>query len=126
MTRLERISTCPASCCPSCPPISAELPVPLALVGWLLSNSRLPQERHGQLLAECARSRRSLHRSVQPCPQVTEDKQLLAQQRRQGGKRPAEAGLHLQILQDQHGDQRRPDLSLDCICACPQDGLHLQ
>ena len=52
--------------------------------------------------------------------------QLLAQQCRQIGKRPTEAGFHLQVLQDQHGDQRRPDLRLDRIGAGAQERLYFR
>ena len=92
----------------------------------LLSNSWLPHQRHGQLLGQLPRRRRSLQRIVEPRPQVPEDEQLLAQQGRQIGKRPAKAGLHLQVLQDQHGNQRRPDLRLDRIGAGAQERLHFR
>jgi hypothetical protein len=50
----------------------------------------------------------------------------LAQQSRKIGKRPAEAGFHLQVLQDQHGDQGGPDLRLDRIGAGAQERLHFR
>ena len=92
----------------------------------LLSNSWLPHQRHGQLLGQLPGGWRSFHRIVKPYPQVSEDEQLLAQQRRQIGKRPAEAGFHLQVFQNQHGDQRRPDLRLDRIGAGAQERLHFR
>jgi hypothetical protein len=42
------------------------------------------------------------------------------------GKRPAEAGFHLQVLQDQHGDEHRPDLRLDRIGAGAQERLYFR
>ena len=92
----------------------------------LLSNRGLPDERHGQLFGELPCGWRPLQRIVEPCPQVSENEQLLAKQCRQIGKRPAEAGFHLQVLQDQHGNQRRPDLRLDRVGAGAQERLHFR
>src|SRR5271157_1981361 len=63
---------------------------------------------------------------IDPHPQVTVDEQLLPQQRHQIGKRPAEGGLQLQVLDQQYGDQRRPDLRLQGVGGSPDEGLHPQ
>jgi hypothetical protein len=92
----------------------------------LLSHSRLPHHWYRQLFAELARRGRPFPWCVQPSPQVAENKQLLPQQRRQVGKRPAEGRLQLQVLQDQYGNQCRPDLGLHGVRAGAQERLHFQ
>jgi hypothetical protein len=90
----------------------------------LLSNRGLPDERHGQLFGELPCGWRPLQRIVEPCPQVSENEQLLAQQCRQIGKRSVKAEFHPQVLQDQHGDQSGLDLRLDRNGAGAQERLH--
>jgi hypothetical protein len=50
----------------------------------------------------------------------------LAQQGDQIGQAPAEGTLQLQVLQDRHGDQSRPDLNLHRVLAGADEGLDLQ
>jgi hypothetical protein len=60
---------------------------------------------------------RSLERIIQPLIQIPIDNQLLTQQGHQVRQRPVASRLELHILQDQHSDQRSPDLGLRRICA---------
>src|ERR1035441_9817348 len=53
---------------------------------------------HRQLFRQGFGQLRGLKGMIDPHPQVTVDEQLLPQQRHQIGKRPAEAGLQLQVL----------------------------
>jgi hypothetical protein len=48
------------------------------------------------------------------------------QQRHQVRQRPGEARVQLQLLEEQHRDQRGPDLHLEGIGAGPHEGLDLQ
>ena len=75
------------SCCPNGWRVSAELLADLTFIPSLLSNSCSPHQRHRQLFAEFSCGWRSFQGSVEPCPQVSEDEQLLAQQSGQIGKR---------------------------------------
>ena len=70
--------------------------------------------------------RRHLEGIVEPVHQIAVDEQLLPQQRHQIGQTPAKGALQLQVLQHEHGDQRRPDLGLDGILAGPHKRLDLE
>ena len=52
--------------------------------------------------------------------------EIHAEQGDQVPQGPREAGPQLQVLQQQDGDQRRPDLDLQGIGAGPHEGLDLQ
>ncbi len=69
---------------------------------------------------------RSGKRLVQPSPQVPVREEVHAQQRHQIGQAPAEAGDELQIAQEQHGDQRRPDLDLHRVGRGADEGFDLE
>ena len=78
-----------------------------------------------QLLGRHQR-RRGLEGIVQPGPQVAIDEQLLAQQGHQIGQAPAKRAFQLQVHQQQHRDQRRPDLNLHRVLARADESLDLQ
>src|SRR5262249_61947242 len=59
-------------------------------------------------------------------PQRTIDKQLLAQQGDQVRKRPAKTCAPLQVLEQQHGNQGRPDLDLQGVGAGTDEALDPQ
>ena len=63
---------------------------------------------------------------VQPDIQVPVEEQLLTEQRGQIGQRPGELRFQLQVLQHQHGDQRRPDLRPNRVGAGPHKCLDFQ
>lgn len=87
----------------------------------MLSNLQLERQlldRHQQW--------RSLIGVVQPSPQVAIYGQLLPQQGNEGRQAPAMGALQLQVLQNQHGDERRPDLNLHRVLAGTDEGLDLQ
>src|SRR5664279_5793133 len=129
---------------PLLPSQKAGWPLENRYPGWMLSRLRLlklpiwprssPWERaavqllpdHRQLLGQRFWQLRGLKGMIDPHPQVTVDEQLLPQQRHQIGKRPAEAGLQLQVLDQQQGNQRRPDLRLQGIGGSSDEGLHPQ
>jgi hypothetical protein len=50
----------------------------------------------------------------------------MTQNRNQIGQGPGKFGSQLQILQDQYGDQGRPDLRLHRIGAGPEESLNLK
>lgn len=65
-------------------------------------------------------------RLVQPSAQVAMREEIHAQQRNQVGQAPAEAGDQLQVTEQQHGDQRRPDLDFHRVGRGADEGLDLQ
>ena len=88
---------------------------------------QLQRNAQGKLGFSCFRQLRwAFKRSVQPREKVAVDEQLMPHQGREIRKRPAEGGHQLQVAQDQHSDQRRPDLSFDSIGICPEEGFNLQ
>ena len=60
---------------------------------------------------------RRLKRLIEPGEQIAIDEQLLAQQGGEIGQAPAEAGAQLQILEQEQGDERSPDLNLQSVGA---------
>ena len=93
----------------------------------LLSKFEAPlRKRQLQLLGYGDGCRRWLEGIVQPDPQVTVDEQLLAQQGHQIRQGPAEGSPELQIFDQQHGNQRRPDLDFQGVRGSPHEGLHPQ
>ena len=66
---------------------------------------------------------RAFEGCVQPAEQIAVDEQLVAQQRRQIRQGPPECRHQLQKGQDQHSDQRCPDLGFDCIGVRADEGL---
>jgi len=50
----------------------------------------------------------------------------MTQKRNQVGQEPGESGSQLQIFQNQHGDQSRPDLRLHGVGTGSEEGLDLQ
>ena len=54
---------------------------------------------------------------IDPGEQITVDEQLLAQQGGEIGQAPAEAGAQLQILEQEQGDERGPDLNVQGVGA---------
>src|SRR5579859_1397364 len=69
---------------------------------------------------------RRFKRLIEPSEQVAMDEELLAQQRHQIGQRPTPGGAQLKIFQQEHGDQRRPDLNFERVGACADETLHPQ
>ena len=57
---------------------------------------------------------------------IAADEQLVPQQSGEIRKRPAEYRHQLQVAQDQHGNKRGPDLSLDRIRVRPKKGFDFQ
>src|SRR5258708_6707784 len=97
--------------------------------GILLSESAcgLWSEIQRQLLIVDALQRRwSLEGIVEPSHQVAVDEQLMSYQRHEVGEAPGKGAAHLQVLQQEHGDQRRPDLDLHGVLACTDKRLDLE
>jgi len=63
---------------------------------------------------------------IDPKPQIAVDEQLLSQERDQVRQRPTERRLQLQVLDQQHGDQGRPDLRLQRVGRGAGKGLNAQ
>src|SRR6516225_9714261 len=63
---------------------------------------------------------------VNPSPQIAVHKQLLSQESYQVRQRPTEAGPQLQILDQQHGNQPRPDLRLQRVLRSAHKRLQAQ
>ena len=63
---------------------------------------------------------------VEPCHQIAMGEEIHAQERDQIGQAPTETGGQLQIPQEQHRDQCRPNLRLDRIRGGADEGLDLQ
>ena len=78
---------------------------------WMLSELRKAE----RLLSRLGRDRWGGERLVEPGPEVPVDKQIHAQQRHEIRQRPAEAGLQLQIREEQQGNQRGPDLGVQGV-----------
>lgn len=55
-------------------------------------------------------------------PQVAVHKQLLSQQGHEHGERPTDCSSQLQIFEQQHGDQRCPDLNFQRIGTGADEG----
>ena len=64
-----------------------------------------------------------MKRLIDPGEQIAVDEQLLAQQGGEIGQAPAEAGAQLQILEQEQGDERGPDLNLQSVGAGADEGL---
>ena len=92
--------------------------------GDALLLSELPTQGECQLCV--FRGWRGFEGRVQPSAQVSVDKELVSQQSHKIGQRPAERRQQLQVSQQKHCDQRRPDLRLHCVRAGSQEGLDLQ
>jgi len=60
---------------------------------------------------------------IDPGEQIAVDEQLLAQQGGEIGQAPAEAGAQLQILEQEQGDERGPDLNLQSVGAGADEGF---
>src|ERR1039457_6461813 len=113
-----------SGCCPNYLITSPLESMSLPLTGFLLSNCRLPRDfKLVRIVVHPGQSRWGLKRIVQPCPQIAIKEQLLPQQRRQRRQRPGERRFQLQVLQQQHGDQSRPNLGLHRIGAGPHKCL---
>jgi len=69
---------------------------------------------------------RALKRSVQPGKKIPVNKQLVSQKGGQIRKRPSEGRQQLQVTQNQHSNQRRPNLGFDRIRVCPEERFDLQ
>jgi hypothetical protein len=69
---------------------------------------------------------RAFERCIQPSKQVAIDEQLMPEQSRKVRQRPPERGQQLQVAQDEHGDERRPDLRLDRVGVRSEEGFDLQ
>src|SRR5437667_5976952 len=92
--------------------------------GFVFAAVQLPSQVQCQL---CAFDRRRRFKGrVQPCHEITVDKQLVPQQGNEVGQGPAEGRNQLQVSQQQHGDESRPDLRLHCIGAGPQKRFDLE
>jgi hypothetical protein len=92
-----------------------------------LSAVQLRRNPQGQLsLSHFCQLRRSFKRSIEPGKQIPVDEQLVPQQGDKIRKRPAKCRHQLQVPQNQHGDQRRPDLGFDGIGICSKEGFDLQ
>jgi len=65
-------------------------------------------------------------RSVQPGKKIPVNKQLVSQQGGQIRKRPSEGRQQLQVTQNQHSNQRRPNLGFNRIRVYPEEGIDLQ
>ena len=102
----------------------ASEPIPGLRLAFLLSKFRSPGKR--QLLDGGIEHWRRLEGLVDPHKQIAIDEQLLAQQRREIRQAPAEAGTQLQILEQEQGDQRRPDLDLQGVGAGAHESLDAQ
>jgi hypothetical protein len=87
---------------------------------------QLRRNPQGQLGLGFCELGRAFKRRVQPREQIAIDEQLVAQQRGQIRKRPAECRHQLQVPQDQHGNQRRPDLGFNRVRVCPKKCFDLQ
>jgi len=70
--------------------------------------------------------RRMLERFVEPFPEIPVGKEVEAQHRYQVRHRPREGRTEFEDLQEQYGDQRRPDLDVKGVDACPDKGLDPQ
>ncbi len=80
-----------------------------------------------QLGFSCVRQlRRAFEGRVQPPEQVTIDEPLMPQLCCQIRQRPPERRHELQVTQDEHGDERRPDLHLDRIGVRSKEHLDLE
>jgi hypothetical protein len=86
--------------------------------------SRLAKVQHR--LRGHQHGRRAGKRLIEPRPQLAMRKEVHPQQGDQVRQRPREAGPQLEVLEEQDGDQRRPDLDLEGIGAGPHEGLDLQ
>jgi hypothetical protein len=75
---------------------------------------KLGSPRKDQFLSGIEQRRR-LKRFIDPHPQVAINKQLLGQPGRQIGQAPTEAGAQLQILEQQQGDERDPNLDVQGV-----------
>jgi hypothetical protein len=60
---------------------------------------------------------------IDPGEQIAVDEQLLAKQGDEIGQAPAEAGAQLQILEQEQGNERGPDLNLQSVGAGADEGL---
>lgn len=63
---------------------------------------------------------------VEPGHQIAVGEEIHAQERDEVGQAPSETGGQLQVTQQQHRDQRRPNLRLDGIGRGADEGLDLQ
>ena len=89
--------------------------------------SELVREGQRQLrIVNTGEGRWRLIRIVKPSEQITVNKELLTQQGHQIGQAPGEGALHLQVLDHQHRDQRRPDLRLNGIFRSSHERLDFE
>ena len=72
------------------------------------------------------RQRWCVERIVDPFPQIAVGEEVPPKKGYQVRERPVETGAELEVFQEQHGDQGRPDLDLQGIGARPNEGLDLQ
>jgi hypothetical protein len=91
---------------------------------WLLSN--LAGLLWPQRLLQACHLRRWFEGCVEPAPELAMHEQLLTEQGQQIGQAPAEGGSQLQVAQNQHGNQRGPDLNANRILIGADEGLNLQ
>src|SRR5213594_2543604 len=82
-------------------------------------------ERQGELL-RCFDGRRFLEWTIDPGPQIPMREEVHSQQRDQVRQGPSELRLQLEVLQDQHRDQRCPNLSLQRVGGSPDESLDLE
>jgi hypothetical protein len=102
----------------------ASEPIPGLRLAFLLSKFRSPRKH--QLLGGGIQQWWWLEGFVDPGEQIAIDEQLLAQQRREVRQAPAEAGTQLQILEQEQGDQRGPNLNLQGVGAGTHESLDAQ
>ena len=70
--------------------------------------------------------RRGLKGLIEPGEQIAVDEQLLAQQGGEIGQAPAKAGAQLQVLEQEQGNERGPDLNLQSVGAGADERLDAQ
>ncbi len=63
---------------------------------------------------------------IEQLPQVALDEDLPPRQRHHAGEIPAPSRSHMQVAQQQHGDERLPDLDPHRVVAGPDEGLVAQ
>lgn len=71
-------------------------------------------------------AQRAVKGRIEPRPPIPIDQQVEAEQRREVREAPGPRGLELQELQQQHREQRDPDLHLHGVHRGPHEGLDLQ
>src|SRR5215510_8552246 len=60
---------------------------------------------------------------IQPGPEISIDKEIHSQQRGQIRQRPSKLRFHLEVLQNQHGNQCGPNLNVKRIGRCADEGF---